>query len=109
MFNNEIALIGEAVTVKEIDIKGNVITSPNGHALVGWNTEKDGSGTSYAVGDSITLNGKTTVLYAQWEEATKCDHRCHKGGIVGFFWKITNFLNKIFGINRVCKCGVNHY
>ncbi|MGN0485925.1 MAG: CotH kinase family protein [Acutalibacteraceae bacterium] len=109
VFNNEIALIGEAVTVKGIDIKGNVITSPNGHALVGWNTEKDGSGTSYAVGDSITLNGKTTVLYAQWEEATKCDHRCHKGGIVGFFWKITNFLNKIFGINRVCKCGVNHY
>ena len=34
--------------------------------FAGWNTEPDGSGTSYATGDSITINGNTT-LYAQWE------------------------------------------
>lgn len=31
----------------------------------GWNTAKDGSGTMYAPGDTITVDGKTS-LYAQW-------------------------------------------
>ena len=38
-----------------------------------------------------------------------CDHDCHRGGITGFFWKITNFFNKIFGSNKTCSCGVAHY
>ncbi len=38
-----------------------------------------------------------------------CDHSCHKGGIAGFFWKIVNFFNKLFGINEVCDCGLSHY
>ncbi|MBQ4644370.1 MAG: leucine-rich repeat domain-containing protein [Clostridia bacterium] len=38
-----------------------------------------------------------------------CDHNCHKGGISGFFWKITNFFNKIFGLKKYCECGVAHY
>ena len=45
----------------------------------GWNTAADGSGTSYADGDNITLTADTT-LYAQW----RCSHastevRCAKG------------------------------
>ena len=35
----------------------------------GWNTAADGSGTSYADGDNITLTADTT-LYAQW----RCSH-----------------------------------
>lgn len=38
-----------------------------------------------------------------------CDHDCHKGGITGFFWKITNFFNRIFGLSEKCSCGVTHY
>ena len=38
-----------------------------------------------------------------------CNHDCHKGGITGFFWKITNFFNRIFGSNKTCSCGVAHY
>ncbi len=38
-----------------------------------------------------------------------CDHNCHKGGILGFIWRITNFFNKLFGVNKVCECGVAHY
>ncbi len=38
-----------------------------------------------------------------------CSHNCHKGGIVGFFWKITNFFNKLFGINEYCECGAYHW
>lgn len=35
----------------------------------GWNTAADGSGTSYAVGDAITVTANTT-LYAKWKEDT---------------------------------------
>ena len=45
----------------------------SGYLFVGWNTEADGSGTSYAAGDSVTaltmVNGDTVTLYAQWVEA----------------------------------------
>ena len=36
-----------------------------GHAFVGWNTAPDGSGTSYSVGQSITITANLT-LYAIW-------------------------------------------
>lgn len=35
-----------------------------------------------------------------------CDHKCHDGG---FFWRITNFFNRLFGINLVCECGIYHW
>ena len=38
-----------------------------------------------------------------------CDHNCHKGGISGFFWKISNFFNRIFGLKKYCECGAAHY
>jgi uncharacterized repeat protein (TIGR02543 family) len=41
-----------------------------GHAFAGWNTEANGSGTSYTDGESVTnltpTNGATVNLYAQW-------------------------------------------
>ena len=40
-----------------------------GFELSGWNTSRDGEGTPYAAGATITPEmGKTTVLYAQWED-----------------------------------------
>ena len=38
-----------------------------GHSFVGWNTAKDGSGTSYAAGDKVELSAPVT-LYAQWKK-----------------------------------------
>lgn len=38
-----------------------------------------------------------------------CDHLCHKDGILGFFWKIIRFLQKLFGIQQYCDCGVTHW
>ena len=38
-----------------------------------------------------------------------CDHNCHKGGITGFFWKISNFFNMLFRSNKYCSCGIAHY
>ncbi len=38
-----------------------------------------------------------------------CDHNCHKGGLAGFFWRITRFFNKLFKTNQYCECGAAHY
>ncbi len=38
-----------------------------------------------------------------------CDHLCHKGGFIGFIWKIVKFFSKLFKINPICECGVAHY
>ena len=43
------------------------------------------------------------------DPSVECDHTCHKGGISGFIWKIINFFNKLFGLNKTCDCGVAHY
>lgn len=42
------------------------------------------------------------------EPAKDCSCNCHKGGIAGFFFKIINFFQKLFGMNKVCACGVKH-
>ena len=38
-----------------------------GYAFVGWNTAANGSGVSYAAGETYTLTAGIDVLYAQWE------------------------------------------
>lgn len=38
------------------------------YSFVGWNTAKDGSGTSYAAGDKVELSAPVT-LFAQWKKA----------------------------------------
>ncbi len=57
-----------------------------------------------ATGHSVADNG-----YCETCEEKVCDHNCHKGGISGFFWKITNFFNKLFGSKKYCECGIAHY
>ena len=42
-------------------------------------------------------------------DSTKgCSCNCHAGGIKAFFFKILNFFQKLFGINKICACGVKH-
>lgn len=41
-------------------------------------------------------------------ENKPCSCNCHKGGIAGFFFRIINFFEKLFGKNKVCACGVKH-
>lgn len=38
-----------------------------------------------------------------------CSCNCHKGGIMGFFFKIILFFQKLFKTNKVCGCGIAHY
>ena len=39
-----------------------------------------------------------------------CSCNCHStNSFIAFFWKILNFLQRLFGTNPVCECGVAHY
>lgn len=51
--------------------------------------------------------------YSEKKESEKpsehCSCNCHKSGFMGFIWKIQRFFCKLFGINKICECGVKHY
>lgn len=55
--------------------------------FVAWNTEADGSGTSYARGDEIVLENTSLNLYAQWRDKTAED--------MNFFEKIFDFFRRL--------------
>lgn len=57
-----------------------------------------------ATGHSVNADG-----YCDNCDEKICDHSCHKGGIAGFFWKISNFFNKLFRTKQYCGCGYAHY
>ncbi|MCM1544469.1 MAG: hypothetical protein NC110_04135, partial [Ruminococcus sp.] len=38
-----------------------------------------------------------------------CSHICHKDGFMGLIYKIMRLFWKIFGTNKTCVCGVDHY
>lgn len=42
-------------------------------------------------------------------DISECSCSCHKGGISGFFFKLILFFQRIFGMNKECKCGIAHY
>ena len=44
-----------------------------GYTFSGWNTKADGSGTSYADQEEVTLSGDT-VLYAQWKKEAAAEY-----------------------------------
>lgn len=43
------------------------------------------------------------------DPSENCSCNCHKGGFMGFIWKIINFFQKLFKANPVCACGAAHY
>lgn len=54
----------------------------------------------------VTFDGSRVEVS---DEVEVCNHICHQGGFLGFFWNIINFFNKLFGLNPICGCGVAHY
>lgn len=63
MFHEELTLKGGKATLKSCGFDAPAYN----YIFSGWNTEPDGSGTSYAAGDVIDLDGDVT-LYAQWQQ-----------------------------------------
>jgi len=47
-------------------VQENLFTRDGGYAFGGWNTSADGTGTAYAVGETINSDADIT-LYAQWD------------------------------------------
>ena len=37
-----------------------------------------------------------------------CSCDCHNSGLAGLLFKLINFFQKLFGMNKVCACGVKH-
>ena len=62
-------------TAKNITVDGNPFSRDN-YYFAGWNTERDGSGTTYAAGSTVALTAQnnTEILYAQWQEYPKYDY-----------------------------------
>ena len=54
-------------TVTVLGNSGSPVLAKSGFAFSGWNTEANGSGTSYSEGNTFTINANT-ILYAQWTE-----------------------------------------
>ena len=63
----------------------------------------EGAGTHICV---VTFDGSRFEVS---DEVEVCNHMCHQGGFLGFFWNIINFFNKLFGLNPFCGCGLAHY
>lgn len=66
---------------------------------------------SFTEGGYIYFEATHFSAYAVVDESSNpsnCSCNCHKGGIKGFFFKILNFFQKLFGKNKVCACGVKH-
>ena len=76
---------------------------------------------AYRQGSHMVFDTDHFSIYVIVEEKTEdapskpvtpsdnCSHMCHKTGFVGFFWKIINFLQRIFGTGKYCECGAAHY
>ena len=61
------------------EVYGNPVVDGTTYYFIGWNTAKDGSGTSYSSGQSVTdlaLAGETITLYAQWTDCPS-EHVCY--------------------------------
>lgn len=63
MFHESLTLNGGKAVLKDCDFDPPEFN----YIFAGWNTEKDGSGTYYKAGDTVTLDGDLT-LYAQWQQ-----------------------------------------
>lgn len=73
----------------------------------GTSETKDISATGHK--DSNPYDGKCDVCGAETDAVENCSCNCHKGGFMGFIWKIIIFFQKLFRTNQTCKCGIAHY
>ena len=58
-------------TGEKAKVKENSFTR-DGYTFTGWNTQADGNGTPYKIGEQIKMTGNVT-LYAQWRENSSRD------------------------------------
>jgi hypothetical protein len=42
------------------------------------------------------------------DSTDNCACNCHNNGLAGLLFRLINFFQKLFGMNKVCACGVAH-
>ncbi len=101
-------------TIGIITITGGEISASEWHnpeeALIGKgnsNSHTDENNYITITGGTINTDGSIGISP---ELALDCNCRCHSDSFFSkFLWSITNFFNKLFGINQTCQCGEVHY
>lgn len=83
---------GESRFVREIVALGHV--------------DEDGDGKCDRCGEALKTPDEPTQPSDPFAD---CSCACHKTGVAKFFFKIILFFQKLFGQNKVCKCGALHY
>lgn len=73
----------------------------------GTSETKDISATGHK--DGNPYDGYCDVCGAETDAVKDCSCNCHKGGFMGFIWKIMSFFQKLFKTNQTCACGMAHY
>ena len=68
-----------------------------GFLFDGWNTAPDGTGTTYAVGASVTITSSLT-LYAQWKSVITYDGNTNTGGSVPTAINVYGYAQSTFPI-----------
>ncbi|MBQ7295753.1 MAG: hypothetical protein IJW86_06130 [Clostridia bacterium] len=62
---------------------------------------------------SFTMPDHDIVITANSAEDyaadANCDHLCHRTGFVSYIWKVISFLQRLFGVQQYCDCGIMHY
>ena len=89
----------EATTVsadRTVTVSGKASMTRKGYTFTEWNTEKDGSGTAYKSGDTLS---EGLTLYAQWEANTYKVHFNANGGTgtmeeLEFTYNVANTLTE---------------
>lgn len=78
----------------------------DGYVFTGWNTAADGTGTAYASGAEIGVQGEAVKLYAQWKEnpPTPATHTLiihyvyATGGIAAKDYKVTKTVGEAYSV-----------
>ncbi len=106
MYNESAVSIGESISLPECTFTHSSLI------FDGWNTEADGSGSTYMPGDALMMNSSKITLYAQWaeipaeepeapeepdepEESLNFLQRIFKA-VSDFFKKIIEFIKNMF-------------
>lgn len=102
--------ISDGVVVKSGELKPNatiIVSAPqvDGKVFSHWTVDGATVENEDSAETKVVLESGKITITAEYDD---CDCKCHKGGIVGFFFKIVLFFQKLFGNNLECFCGQKH-